>query len=145
MLDYSKEAIAEDKEGIYLVGCTTFDPFTNEQFYFLKIGYSKNVKKRLKTGYGTHCPNIFNIANLYKKPKGVESIKDAEAICHSFLNDWIGKRFKRNCVEWYQVPKSTYIAISSMKESFFNMIFENREKFGKIMLDFLINKLKEVE
>ena len=36
------------ENGLYLLGQTAFDPYTNKKYYLIKVGMAKNIYDRLK-------------------------------------------------------------------------------------------------
>ena len=112
--------------GLYLVGSTFFNPYTDEKFYWVKIGKSTNIEKRMKQ-YATHNPMLWKNSFL---PVSNENVDTAEALCHTVLNHVSFKKAD-NTNEWFQVGKETYLKIC---ETGFEWIIENipeeyREEF----------------
>lgn len=101
---------APAKMGIYLIGTVSFNPFTKEELYFIKVGFSGNLQRRMKD-YRTSSPTIFHIA--YDTEDSI-----LESDCHSIL---------RRCAEcqvegtdeWFKVSKEMYFEICEKKFEFF--------------------------
>ena len=97
----------EPKEecGCYLIGNTAFNPMTKEEFYFIKIGKSVNIKKRMKT-YSSCCPSITKIDYLTCEEERLNSLENH---CHTEL--WrLGEQVKnRGSREWFRVSREVYL------------------------------------
>ena len=98
---------------LYLVGNTNFNPFTKEEFYWIKVGKTTDLKKRMKS-YATHNPMLWR-ADYLKVSS--EHLDFSEQICHHILNKY-GTRDK-NSNEWFEVPREIYLAICAKGFSFF--------------------------
>lgn len=98
---------------LYLVGNTNFNPFTKEEFYWIKVGKTTDLKKRMKS-YATHNPMLWR-ADYIEVPS--TQLDFSEQICHHILNKY-GTRDK-NSNEWFEVPREIYLAICAKGFSFF--------------------------
>ena len=98
---------------LYLVGNTNFNPFTKEEFYWIKVGKTTDLKKRMKS-YATHNPMLWR-ADYLKVSS--EHLDFSEQICHHILNKY-GTR-DNNSNEWFEVPREIYLAICAKGFSFF--------------------------
>ena len=67
---------------------------------YIKIGYAKNIKKRMQT-YKTHNPLILP---MYQIAGGKELEKECQKVLSTFI--YLGASPKG---EWYEVSKSTFL------------------------------------
>ena len=102
-----------NSKGLYLIGTTTFNPYTEEKFYWIKIGStSSTFNKRLKQ-YSTHNPAYYKIDFLV-------DAEYQESIYHLYLAKIaIEKTHKGD--EWFRVSKEDYLNISKLGFKFFNI------------------------
>lgn len=92
--------------GLYLVGSTYFNPYTDEKFYWIKVGKSTDLKKRMKQ-YATHNPMLWKNCFI---PVSVKNLDTAESLCHAVLKH-VALKKAENTNEWFQVDKETYLNI----------------------------------
>lgn len=102
----TKEAIPEEKEGVYLIGCTAFNPYTDEHIYYLKVGRANSVCRRLTKDYPTCCPSLWKIDNFYTNES-----KFVERFFQHELSEKAIQQAK-DSKEWYQVSRETYLNFS---------------------------------
>ena len=108
------ETPKEDKiSALYLVGNTNFNPFTKEEFYWIKVGKTTDLKKRMR-GYATHNPMLWKAD--YKKISN-KYLHAHEQICHFILAKY-GIQ-DENSKEWYRVSRETYLTICEQGFAFF--------------------------
>lgn len=100
--------------GLYLIGTTTFNPYTNKPFFWIKIGKSEDLEKRMKSYY-THSPSIWKI-DFQEVPKS--KVDKIEKLYHALLSN-IGKNSAEHSKEWYEVSKEDYLTICNEKFDFF--------------------------
>lgn len=93
--------------GCYLLGNTAFNPYTGEKFYWIKIGQSGNIKKRMRD-YSTCNPTVFKIDCVQFS---YEKVLQEEYHYHCRL-EAIGTRAK-DSKEWFQVSEHDYLEICS--------------------------------
>ena len=100
--------------GLYLVGSTYFNPFTREEYYWIKVGLSVDIQKRMKQ-YATHNPMLWKQSFL---PLGADKINYVETLCHNDLNE---KAYKiaENTNEWYLVSREVYLDICEKEWDWF--------------------------
>jgi len=98
---------------LYLVGNTNFNPFTKEEFYWIKVGKTTDLYKRMKS-YATHNPMLWK-ADYKIVPN--EYLSSNEQICHFILKEY-GTQ-DTNSQEWYQVSREVYLEICTKGFSFF--------------------------
>ena len=105
-IDYN----APKEKGLYFIGATHFNPFTNEQFYWVKIGKSENLYNRMKS-YDSTTAMLWRI--------DFSKDYDKETEYHNKL--------LQNCIntcnhndEWYRVDRETYLAMSEKGFDYFN-------------------------
>lgn len=101
------------EEGLYFIGCTTFNPFTKEPQYWVKIGRSDDIKKRLRN-YDTHSPSIHHID--YKVCRNSPM---RERQYHILLNTYSVGRSERS-TEWWLVDELTYLQMSEQGFKWFS-------------------------
>jgi hypothetical protein len=99
---------APKEEGLYLIGNTVFNPFTMEEFYFIKVGASTNIYKRMNT-YRSTNPSIFHI-DYYLRSEWKRGMN--EQGCH-FVCREIGMAVVERTSEWFRVDRQTYLEICS--------------------------------
>ena len=100
--------------GLYLIGTTTFNPYTNKPFFWIKIGKSEDLEKRMKSYY-THSPSIWKI-DFQEVPKS--KVDKIEKLYHALLSN-IGINSAEHSKEWYEVSKEDYLTICNEKFDFF--------------------------
>lgn len=113
--------------GLYFVGHTAFNPITNQEYYWVKIGMSTNLQQRLKT-YGTYTPSLYTIDY-----KITDNCAYEESVYH-FLLSRVALYQNQNSVEWWLVDKETYLQMCYKKFNYFT-------KFTKLLSDEKIQKL----
>ena len=106
-----KEAKYPEGGGLYLLGNTAFNPFTEEKEFWVKVGQTVDFKKRMRS-YVSHNPTIWQ-ADFLSCPK--EWLDMVEESCHKYLlADTIF--VKEGTKEWFKVDAETYLKIC--KEGF---------------------------
>ena len=105
-------------EGLYLIGQTTFNPFTNEKFYWLKVGKASDFTKRMKT-YSTHNPCIWKIDFM---PLDKNTAFVMEISYSSRLKNLMGLETGEHSKEWFRVNENDYLDICNkgFKHEIFN-------------------------
>lgn len=101
--------------GLYFIGETHFNPYTKEEFYWVKIGLSTNLAKRMKQ-YDTHCPMLWRIAfktNLHK------CLEIEEEYYHDRLKEIAVAGCNHN-EEWFLVNRETYLEMCDKGFSYFD-------------------------
>ena len=93
--------------GVYLVGATHFNPFTHEEFYWVKNGKAKNIAKRMSQ-YDTCNPMTFHID--FKKCGSEKEAYLVEDIYKEKLKTIALNSCAKND-EWFRVSRETYLAI----------------------------------
>ena len=100
--------------GLYLVGSTHFDPLTGKTYYWIKVGMSTNLFKRLR-GYHSENPMIYVADTLIT---GNDVVCDMEHDCHVMLSD-VAMARAENTAEWFLVDKDTYMNICQQGFNYF--------------------------
>ncbi len=115
-------------QGLYLIGNTYFNPFTKEEFYWIKVGKSTDIYKRILT-YKTHNPMIWEADSI---ELNTEQMNEFEKLCHRQLKE-ICKEIAENTNEWFMVSRETYLEICEKKWNYFYCIQDKkmREKILK--------------
>lgn len=101
--------------GLYFVGQTNFNPYTGETFYWLKIGMSCDIHKRM-TSYNTCCPQLFRID--YFECSNSADARACETLFHEMLSSKALGRCQHNA-EWYLVDRETYLNACDMGFEYF--------------------------
>lgn len=101
------------EEGVYFIGTTTFNPYTNEKQFWVKVGMTNDtIKKRLRT-YDTHSPAIHHIDYF-----PCENALRVESKYHTILEKISLGRSERSW-EWWLVDETTYLKMSDMGFCYF--------------------------
>ena len=97
--------------GLYFLGETHFNPFTKEEYYWVKIGSSSNLRKRLRV-YNTCNPMCFRIGFLENK-------ESEEITYHNLLTEIALAKCNHN-EEWFMVDRETYLEMCEKGFNFFS-------------------------
>ena len=97
---------APDKAGLYFIGETHFNPRTMMLYYWVKIGLSINLRKRMKQ-YDTHCPMLWRID--FKTDLEFD-LEIEEEHYHDKLKE-IATACCNHNEEWFLVDRETYLAM----------------------------------
>lgn len=89
--------------GLYLIGNTAFNPYTNEQLFAVKVGYTGRLLEERMRDYRSTNPLLYNIDYLTDK-----SI--TEYACHEKLL-LVCEYIKEGTDEWFLVSKEIYLDI----------------------------------
>lgn len=95
--------------GLYFLGMVNTNPITNETFYWVKIGYAKNILSRMRN-YNTHCPMLWHIDY---------TDNENEFYYHAQLTHYAINRCNHND-EWFMVDKITYLQMCEKGFEFFS-------------------------
>ena len=107
---------APTEEGVYFIGNTAFNPYTNEKQYWVKVGMTySSIKKRLRN-YDTHSPSTYHIDYFPCKEAGVK-----EGEYHKLLAKVSLGLSERN-TEWWLVDEVTYLKMCALGFEYFNTI-----------------------
>ena len=91
--------------GLYFIGQIGYNPILNKKIYFVKVGQSEDIGKRVKQ-YLSYNPLIYYnhtclpILNDYAR-------KCCESICHDYLSKYT-INYGQNTYEWFQVSEENY-------------------------------------
>lgn len=102
---------APDHKGLYLIGETHFNPFTDEKFYAVKVGKSDRSIASRMSSYNTHNPMLWRID--YRKNPSMEQ----------YYQEKLAKVAIARCShnkEWYFVDRKTYLEICEKGFSYFS-------------------------
>lgn len=105
---------APNISGLYFFGQTAVNPHTHKEHYWVKIGLSENISKRVKS-YKTACPMLFTIA--YKEIN--ENLVTEEALYQSLIKQ-VALFDCQNNTEWFKVDKETYMEMCDKKFDYFS-------------------------
>lgn len=110
----TQERLPPDKPGIYFIGNTTFNPYTNAKQYWVKVGMTQtSIKQRLKK-YDTHSPSIYHIDY-----RSCNDASEKESEYHKTLSKISIARSDRN-LEWWLVDEATYLEMCKKGLGYFN-------------------------
>ena len=98
--------------GLYFIGETHFNPFTDEKFYCVKIGLSNNIKKRMN-GYRSCTSMVYPIEFLE-----TYDYINLEHYYHNLLNQIAIYRNQNNDEYWF-VDKETYLQMCQQGFDYF--------------------------
>jgi hypothetical protein len=103
--------------GLYFIGNTTFDPFTDDKQYWVKIGQSiaKNGIHGRMRQYDSHSPATWFIDALPLN----DSIADTEIEYHKKLAEVAIARSERS-TEWFLVSRAVYLEMCEKGFAFFD-------------------------
>ena len=112
--DYTRPTVARATSGLYLMEQCAMDPHTKQVYYWVKVGQSKDIKKRLTT-YETSNPAYF-LLDIIEFDE--DDINTAERDCQLQL---MNKAFARGrgCKEWFLVDEETFFEIEAKKFDYF--------------------------
>lgn len=105
---------APEECGLYLIGSTYFDPITHAEYYWIKVGMSLCLTKRLQS-YATENPMYWLADTL---TVGDDVVRPMERDCHVMLSDVAIARAK-DTKEWFMVDRETYFEICSKGFNYF--------------------------
>ena len=109
-----KEAKYPEKGGLYLLGNTAFNPFTEEKEFWVKVGQTVDFKKRMRS-YTSHNPTIWQIDFLSCSKEWFDVLEEG---CHKFLL-CDSSEVKKGTKEWFKVDKEIYLEICNEGFDFF--------------------------
>lgn len=118
MLDTFDDGIDYDtpnKAGLYFIGETHFNPFTKEEFYWVKIGLSTNLSRRMKE-YNTCCPMLWRIAF---KTDCNRCLENEEGTYHEKLRE-IAVAICNHNEEWFMVDRRIYLTMCEKGFAYFD-------------------------
>ena len=101
--------------GLYFIGETHFNPITDEKFYWVKIGMSANLARRLKD-YNTSNPMMWRID--YLTEQDTIDLDKAEEAYHGILYEKAIATCNHN-KEWFMVDRETYLAMCEQGFAYF--------------------------
>ena len=107
----------EPNKGLYLIGCVFMNPYTREEFYWLKVGSSTDLRRRIKE-YSSLCPMVWKNSYCYRKD--MNHAREEETKCHKRLEMiCIERGFRSN--EWFRVEREAYLDVCQKGFSFFGL------------------------
>lgn len=91
--------------GIYLLGDTAFNPHTKEEFYYIKVGQSKHIKRRIRD-YVTHSPSVWHIDQMVTEDRKIyeDNYQGVLVFCE----------LETTTTEWHRVSREVYLQICEM-------------------------------
>lgn len=107
--------------GLYLVGTTTFNPFTDERFYWIKVGKALTLRKRIRD-YKTHNPAIW--VSDFRVIENPTTRDSRETVCHHILRE-NSLTTAENTKEWFRVDREKYLEICEKGFAFFEEALDN--------------------
>lgn len=128
MARMKKVSIADPKayeatmsKGLYLVSNCLFQPFTNEQYYLVKVGKATHLNDRMRA-YDTYNPMLYHIdyypININVENKAVDTL---EKVCHRLLRRIAIDETEIRAKEWFRVSRETYLEICDKGFTFFGL------------------------
>ena len=96
--------------GLYFVGQCVFNPYTDEKFYWVKIGRGANLNSRLNQ-YNTCTPALWRIGYLEDY--------EAESKYHALLKS-LCLNTHSHSREWFRVDRETYLEMCDKGFSYFD-------------------------
>lgn len=99
-----QEVEMPESSGVYMIGTTAVNPYTGEEFFWIKVGQSDNLYKRVKT-YNIYNPTMWKATYLLLEK---EYLRDIEKYLHEQLGKICINR-SNTSREWFQVSKQDYI------------------------------------
>ena len=109
-----REANYPENGGLYLLGNTAFNPYTEEKEFWVKVGQTVDFKKRMRS-YVSHNPTIWQIDFLSCSKEWLNVLEEG---CHSYLLA-DSSDIKKGTKEWFKVDKETYLEICSQGFNYF--------------------------
>ena len=103
--------------GLYMVGSVYMNPYTKEEYYWIKVGKSTDIESRILT-YKTHNPMIWVNDTL---EVGTEYLDKMEKLCHRQLK-LISSEVADNTKEWFLVSRETYLEICEKGWDYFEAV-----------------------
>lgn len=104
-----------EKSGLYMIGETTFNPFTNEKLFGIKVGKGKNLKERIRS---------------YKTCGSTPFVRDYVLVPENKLNyaeNMVQNVLRLKCIalnshndEWFFFDEETYFEICEKGFHYFN-------------------------
>lgn len=109
----------ENTSGLYFIGQTAFNPYTNEKLFWVKVGLASNLNDRMN-GYSTHAPMLWKIDFKYMPTKSKNEIAIEEDWYHTILeNISYGRAYDSH--EWFRVLEEMYLDMCEQGFAFFEM------------------------
>jgi hypothetical protein len=129
-----------DRPGLYIIGQTSFNPFTNKKYYLIKVGMTSNsLVKRLRDYY-THNPSLWIIETIPVRGK-VETILKKEKEFQEILSFLSMKKdvnilendayFKNK--EWFCVSENDYKEICEKGQKYLKNCLTNINPYDIII------------
>lgn len=91
--------------GLYFIGQIGYNPILNKKIYFVKVGQSEDIGKRVKQ-YFSYNPLIYYNHTCLPIDNNIER-KCCESICHNYLSKYT-INYGQNAYEWFQVSEENY-------------------------------------
>lgn len=110
------EMVRPNTKGLYLLGQTNFNPYTREEFYWVKVGQSTDLNNRLSEYY-SYNPMVW-INGINEIEAG--GLRELEKSCHTTLRIICQEQaFKSQ--EWFRVSREDYLEICEQGFKFFKI------------------------
>jgi hypothetical protein len=91
--------------GLYFLGQIGYNPILDKKIYFVKVGQSEDIGKRVKQ-YFSYNPLIYYNHTCLPIDNNIER-KCCESICHNYLSKYTIS-YGQNAYEWFQVSEENY-------------------------------------
>lgn len=94
--------------GLYFIGQIGYNPILNKNIYFVKVGQTSDISKRIKTYLGYNPLIYYNHSNLPCQDTNLR--KAYESICHEYLSHY-AINMGQNSFEMFQVSEENYFKL----------------------------------
>ena len=105
----------EPRCGLYLIGDTSFNPFTKEVEYWVKVGKTKDASKRFST-YRTSSPCLYYLDWIETRQLSYEKKY------HEILSSMSSKTHRS---EWFKVNESLYFKLFTRGFEILNVLLDS--------------------
>lgn len=102
---------APEESGLYFIGDSHINPHTGEEYYWVKIGKSNNLARRMRD-YNTCCPMLWRIDFAVHD-------EALEGYYHNLLNA-VAVAVCNHNEEWFMVSKKTYLEMCAKGFKYFD-------------------------
>lgn len=109
---FQKHSNCCSSSGLYMIGQTTFNPYTQEYRYWVKVGLTKNRNQRINS-YLTHCADVYFID---WKEVQTRSLKNQEKRYHEILREYA----TTERTEFFKVSKEFYLNLCEQGFDYLN-------------------------
>ena len=109
------------QKGLYLVSQCLFNPYTNQQFYLVKVGKASHMSERMSQ-YNTYNPLMFHVDYHYvRADMNDRSLRNLEEFCQHQIHHISIHNAEIRAKEWVEVDRATYLDICEKGFSWFGL------------------------